>query len=380
MELNKLTQRLFAEGYTKDRHPDYVKDWTYQSEFYGGFEYTNERKNSMVFSTPCGLLIKGSYWNGTMGYMGVTWSLENDNPTIRCPYSKIGCSLNHELLRDHAVGPLVECACHEVTVPYDHNRSWDIISEEAGAVQEDLFETYMKKMKGRVCREHCHFDRQKQQWRQIYGPIHVCAQRRCSFCSILQKELSQSRGNVFYDVKISTKISGEGFFPDEYPVQIIKGKKFLEHPASMDICRIIARWFQREIIEREKDRYSRELFFAKYHGQYFHLEIFNIRAERRETRDEAQDLAEREAGYTVIHASDRDGALREAKRIQRQKSLQARIRRLLAAITQQGMDGLDVSDRRRITRLTERGLLSQDEVSAAQNAYTQTQQQIHFFE
>lgn len=39
-ELNKLTQRLFAEGYTKDRHPDYVDDWTYQSEFYGGFEYT----------------------------------------------------------------------------------------------------------------------------------------------------------------------------------------------------------------------------------------------------------------------------------------------------------------------------------------------------
>ena len=50
-ELNKLTQRLFAEGYTKDRHPDYVDDWTYQSEFYGGFEYSRAKKNSMVFST-----------------------------------------------------------------------------------------------------------------------------------------------------------------------------------------------------------------------------------------------------------------------------------------------------------------------------------------
>lgn len=380
MELNKLTQRLFAEGYTKDRHPDYVKDWTYQSEFYGGFEYTNERKNSMVFATPCGLLIKGSYWNGTMGYMGVIWSLENDNPTIRCPYSKTGCPLNHELLRDHAAGPLVECACHEVAVPYDHNRSWDIIAAEEQAVQEDLFQAYMQKMKGRVCREHCRFDRQKQQWRQIYDPIHVCAQRRCSFCSILQKELSRSRGNVFYDVKISTKISGEGLFPDEYPVRIIKGKKFLEHPASMDICRIIARWFQREIIEREEGRYSRELFFAKHHGQYFQLEVCNIRAERRETRDEAQDSAEREAGYTVVHAGDRDKALREAKRARREKNLQARIRRLLAAITQQGMDGLDTSDRSRVARLIERGLLSQEAVSAAQNAYAQAQQQIRFFE
>lgn len=71
-ELNKLTQRLFAEGYTKDRHPDYVDDWTYQSEFYGGFEYSRAKKNSMVFSTPCGLLIQGSYWNS--GIMS-TWVL-----------------------------------------------------------------------------------------------------------------------------------------------------------------------------------------------------------------------------------------------------------------------------------------------------------------
>lgn len=225
-ELNKLTQRLFAEGYTKDRHPDYVDDWTYQSEFYGGFEYSRAKKNSMVFSTPCGLLIQGSYWNnGLMSYMGVTWSMENDNPTIRCPYSKVGCALNHEFLRDRTVGSQVECACHEVTVPYAYNRSWDIIEDEEQAVQEDLLEAYKQKMKGRVCREHCHFDRQKQQWRQIYDPIHVCAQRRCSFCFILQKELSRSRGNIFYDVKISTKVSGKGLFPDEYPVQIIKGKK-----------------------------------------------------------------------------------------------------------------------------------------------------------
>ena len=153
-ELNKLTQRLFAEGYTKDRHPDYVDDWTYQSEFYGGFEYSRAKKNSMVFSTPCGLLIQGSYWNsGIMSYMGVTWSMENDNPTIRCPYSKVGCALNHEFLRDRAVGSQVECACHEVTVPYDYNRSWDIIEDEEQAVQEDLLEAYKQKMK-RQCSRH----------------------------------------------------------------------------------------------------------------------------------------------------------------------------------------------------------------------------------
>lgn len=373
-ELNKLTQRLFAEGYTKDRHPDYVDDWTYQSEFYGGFEYSRAKKNSMVFSTPCGLLIQGSYWNsGIMSYMGVTWSMENDNPTIRCPYSKVGCALNHEFLRDRAVGSQVECACHEVTVPYDYNRSWDIIEDEEQAVQEDLLKAYKQKMKGRVCREHCRFDSQKQQWRQLYDPIHVCAQRRCSFCSILQKELSRSRGNIFYDVKISTKVSGNGLFPDEYPVQIIKGKKFLEHPASMDICRIIARWFQREIIEREEGHYRRELFFAQHHGQYFQMEVFNIRAERRETRDEAQDLAEREAGYIVTHNSDQEKALREGKRARREERLQATIRRHLTNVTQHGLDGLETSDRIRIDRLIERGLLKQEELAEAQNEFA-TQQ------
>lgn len=222
-------------------------------------------------------------------------------------------------------------------------------------------------MKGRVCREHCRFDSQKQQWRQLYDPIHVCAQQRCSFCSILQKELSRSRGNVFYDVKISTKVSGNGLFPDEYPVQIIKGKKFLEHPVSMDICRIIARWFQREIIEREEGHYRRELFFAQHHGQYFQLEVLNIRAERRETRDEAQDLAEREAGYTVTHHSDQEKALREDKRARREERLQATIRRHLTNVTQHGLDGLETSDRIRIDRLIERGLLKQEELAEAQN-------------
>lgn len=380
MELNKLTQRLFAEGYTKDRHPDYVKDWTYQS--YGGFEYTREKKNSMVFSTPCGLLVKGSYWNsGIMSYMGVTWSMENDNPTIRCPYSKIGCALNHEFLRDRTVGPLVECACHEVAVPYDYNRSWDIIEDEEQAVQEDLFQAFAERINGRVCREQCRYNSRKRQWQQIFDPIHVCAQRRCSYCSILQKELSRSRGNVFYDVKISTKVSGKGLFPDEYPVQIIKGKKFLEHPASMDICRIIARRFQQEIIEREKSRYSRELFFAKYHGRYFQLEVLNIRAERRETRDEAQDLAEREAGYTVTHNSDQEKALREDKRARREERLQTRIRHHLTNVTQHGLEGLETSDRIRIDRLIERGLLKREELVAAQNEFAEHRllEQLNFY-
>lgn len=30
--LNLLTRRLFAEGWTKDNHPNFVSDWTYCNE------------------------------------------------------------------------------------------------------------------------------------------------------------------------------------------------------------------------------------------------------------------------------------------------------------------------------------------------------------
>ena len=123
MKLNLLTQRLLSEGWTKENHPDFVRDWAYYSDFYGGFEYTAERLHRMVFSTPCGLLVKGSHWSsGHMSYMGVEWMPENDNPAINCPYRKLGCEKNHQLLRHHASGgglsKMVFCACHEVPVPY----------------------------------------------------------------------------------------------------------------------------------------------------------------------------------------------------------------------------------------------------------------------
>ena len=385
-ELNKLTQRLFAVGWTKENHPDYVRDWTYQSMFYGGFEYTREKKDSMVFSTPCGLLIKGSYWNsGSMSYRGIDWTMENDNPTIRCPYRKVGCRLNHPLLRDSPIGGgadsiMVECACHEVPDAYDYNRSWDIIEAEEQAVQEDLFQMFAKQMNGRVCREQCRFDRKKQQWQQIYDPIRVCARQRCSFCTVLQKELSRSRGNVFYDVKISTKKSGEGFFPDEYPVRIIKGKKFLEHPASLDICTVIAEQFQSEIIGKEEERYSRELFFAKNHDRYFKLEVLNIRAASRERRDAEQDTADEQAGSIVVHKQDMDAAVKAQKRARREKNLQDRIRKHLQNITCKGLSGLEAIDQIRIDRLIERGLLSREEVDAAQKEFERRQsiEQIQF--
>ena len=82
MNMNKLTERLLAEGCTKDNHPDHVK-WHYGWEH---FEYTLDYLRKTIWEAPCELLKNGihSYNNGS--YMGVEYCPENDNPRFGCPY------------------------------------------------------------------------------------------------------------------------------------------------------------------------------------------------------------------------------------------------------------------------------------------------------
>ena len=59
---------------------------------------------------------------------------------------------------------------------------------------------------------------------------------------------------------------------------------------SMDICRIFANTCKDEIRWKVKSQYSEEIFFADYFGRDWKLEMENIRAEQRESRDLLQDL------------------------------------------------------------------------------------------
>ena len=90
-----LTKRLLSEGYTKDKHPDYVEvcksAWGKElwQNLAGGFKYTREYLSKMVFKTGCGLLVKGiRFATGSLSYMGIDWIPENNNPVIACPYSQ----------------------------------------------------------------------------------------------------------------------------------------------------------------------------------------------------------------------------------------------------------------------------------------------------
>ena len=83
MEINKITQELLAQGWTKDQTPEGFVPW---NDFYGGWEYKRSVTQKFVFLTPCGMLVKGNKVTGDMSYMGVNWSFENDNAVINCPF------------------------------------------------------------------------------------------------------------------------------------------------------------------------------------------------------------------------------------------------------------------------------------------------------
>ncbi|RAQ28672.1 Uncharacterised protein [uncultured Ruminococcus sp.] len=376
-ELNLLTQRLFAEGWIKEKHPDYVRDWNYTSKFYGGFEYTREHQNRMVFSTPCGLLVKGSHWNsGHMAYMGVNWTVENDNPTICCPYRKAGCEQNHPLLRDRtASGPskMVFCACHEVDVPYCYERSIEKVSDEYNQRKEALFQSFARDKK-RICRHHCYFDEHTETWVQRYDPME-CARSHtdCHYCTILGKELDTKKGNIFYDLKTTRKTEELTLFAKEYEVAIRKDKKLLERNVSLDICRAILKVCPDAPQEKAEGKYSRELYFSEYHGMYFKVEAVNVRVECRASRDLEQDIADAQAGYTVTHEADTLAAAKQQKSERREKARQARIRKAKKLILQHGMDGLLETDLYRVRRMIDKGLITGEEIFSLEHQRTEQQ-------
>ena len=92
MELNRLTQDLYAEGYTREQHPNFVYWSNWQN-----FGYRWEALLKFTWETPCGLLIRGDsdlgrgLAAGDAAYGGICYCPENDNPLLLCPYEKKAC-------------------------------------------------------------------------------------------------------------------------------------------------------------------------------------------------------------------------------------------------------------------------------------------------
>lgn len=341
-EYNKLTKSLLAAGYTAEHYPDYVRipNSRYDKadplhNLQDGFEYVPEYRNKLVFKTGCGLLVKGSRFTGSMGYMGITWIPENDNPVIACPYRKDSCGLRNPILGGPIGGgpsKLFQCDCHQTAEPYIYEKSIDRVRDDYEKFKKKKYDEFSEKAKGHVCQWHMYWSDWEEKWSQHYDPI-KCA--RCCLnigreCDLTHELLSKKKGNVFYDVKMSHIRHDGTLFDGQEIVKINKGVRLFDTAKSITICEQAVKMCAKYIRDRERHRHWG-----------WKVEIMNIRAERREIRDLMQDLQDISEGIEVIHESDLKKADKTAKKERRQQAQEKKIAKLEKKILEVGYDNLE---------------------------------------
>lgn len=351
-EVNELTRRLLAEGYTPEDTPPGTCEY---KSYYGGWTYTSQALNGMVFETPCGLLVQGSHFtNGYLSWQGVDWRPENDNPVVPCPrFMSEPCPLRHPLLERecynlHSDDVIYQCACHQTDRPYTFEGSLDEAHKQVWLESDELWKVSEAAHNGRVCRHQSRYGRTSKTWSAYYSPWQ-CAMDRfgCTHCSVLDKDLVPQKGNVFYDVRKTWIEKGDGLFPDEERVSIEKGCKLLEKTVSMTICEAIVQYGRQDVEERAMNRYWR----ARYFDPTLKIEILNMRAARMETRDILQDLQDVANGIQVTHSADILKAAKAQKKARRENAKRRRIRKVEQMLLASGWYGLDDIWRRRADKL-----------------------------
>ena len=346
VEYNELTKTLLAAGYTKDTPPDFARDW---KDYYGGWTYALETLYWMVWETPCGLLAQNLGVHGHMSFAGVDWMPENNNPEICCPkFDGVPCELNHPALRNTAMGTdkTTTCACRPSNKPYDYECSFDRAHDDVRREADRLFDEYDERLKSRACRLRSHYNRHAKQWRMYYDP------RRCAviknpdcerYCKFLQTEMSEKKGNVYYDVKHTWIEKGKGFFPDTEQAEITKGIKLLDRPVSVTLCEAIIKYAKHRIAHSYTD--FRLLRNTRFNPEQAHkYDVYNFRCETRASRDLLQDLADARDGIDVHHESVDKKVAAEQKRqrkIARREQQNKRLEALVMKVGYNGMEDID---------------------------------------
>lgn len=345
-DYNLFTKELFAQGYSFEQYPDYARLPNHSCDrqlfdILGGFEFERHYLHSKVYATGCGLLCKGSeFSNGYLSYGGIDWKPENNNPVIGCPYWVNHCSLRHPLL-DGANGgglsKLSECNCHEVNQSYDYDQSIQKIRDEQNRLIRQQYEKFRELKENHVCHWHMNYNYWTKTWKQVYDPAE-CA-RSCQniggVCNLTHTPISKKRGNVFYDLKITKIRRDDTFFNGQEEISIQKGCRFLECGTSLTICENIARYCKNDILQKVQHRYSRQILLNGWT-----VEVLNIRAEQRESRDLLQDLRDIREGITVVHASDQIKQKKEAKRLRRDNRKMKREQKLKNKIVKNGWQSI----------------------------------------
>lgn len=348
MEYNELTKRLLAEGYTAENYPKEVvripKSFNKENpldNFSGGFEYVKDWISAQTFKTPCGLQCKGITCFSGMSYMGIKWDFENDMALVHCPKDCVNCELKHE----HAGGAnKYHCNVRMVDETYQYEGSVEQLKELQEADVQRKKKEFALQRNGRICESHMRYSRETGEWVMNYDPSE-CAKRKCvGYCPLLGKELDKKKGNVFYDTKISRRrydLDGT-LFEGQIDTQITKGNKVFESAVSMDICKNYVKMCSEELIsDIKQNKYHSELFLAERYGRHFAVEIYNIRAESKASRDMQEDLKDMEDGSTISHASDEAKKMKEYKKEKRRKMKEANLQRLEKKLLTEGYENLE---------------------------------------
>ena len=352
MNFNKLTERLIAEGYTAEHHPDYVKvAGNGLNNIYGGFEYIKAYRDEMTFETPCGMLCKGVSAMGGAS-IGKEWEFENGNPLIHCPYHRKECEMRHKLLRGHGY----YCGVHSTSREYDLKGSVEEASkEEENRINREKQE-FIESRNGRVCPMHMRYNYEEQKWEFHYFP-EMCPSNYCSkgYCPVLGKPLD-TNGNVYYDVRFEGRdYSKDGtFFEGERFEKIIKGVPLFKKPIRLAIAEAIAKT-RREYIEfifRYNSRYYDQMTLYKAEKGEIDLKwtIENIRAEKRLVRDLDADLSDIDNGIEVTHEIDLQRQKQKEKSEKRQSAKIKNIERLENKILKSGFEELDTKTKQEIRK------------------------------
>lgn len=301
MEYNKLTIQLLKEGYNAEHYPDYVTIGSSGvkktlDNYNGGFIYKWYYADKLVYMTPCGKFVLGENVIPDVAYMGIEWTHENDAPLFFCPLKNAGCKLRNPLLADFTVAGRPACACHRAEVPYDYNNSIEKLQEEMDRKKRIAMERFIDERNGHACVKHMYYNEDTETWQMKYDPM-VCAKSGCrGFCPIRGRELSTKRGNVYVDKKITIIRSDGTIFDGEVKTEIFKDLRFLKSPVSMDICE--------EVVTKCSDRIIRYFLDKCIPSPTTEVEILNIRAASRPSRDLLQDLEDIRDGIAIFHESD----------------------------------------------------------------------------
>ena len=350
-EVNELTRWLLAEGWQPEDTPPGTRPY---QDYDGGWTYTGEAIRSMVWETPCGLLADGRHFlNGYMSYQGIDWRPENGNPVLCCPvFPSAPCPLRDPLLHTqglscHSGDVSYQCACHQTGRPYTYEGSVDETHDHVWREADKLWEVFKAQHKGRVCRQQSHYGRTTKTWRAYYDPMDCANFGCCSYCDVLAKELDTRKGNVFYDLRKSWTVKGEGLFPDQRKTMVEKGHKLLDRTASLTLCEAIVKYGRHRVEERVRSEFHHDLFFNKS----LEIEVINLRAARVDKRDILQDLQDVTNGIEVIHAADSLKAAKAQKQARREAAKARRIRKAEAMILAHGWDALEDTWKRRAEKL-----------------------------